>query len=705
MPALSLLLTAALGALVDAQCSFCEDGLPITLPNKRVNLGFLEMTCTEMENYLPIYMPEEDSEDCKMVRRMGTLCGCPRLIPDACELCPDGSEVMNPFLTLPQHDAIFAGMSANCDLMQATMHSVSNEDSYCARMQYELAEPCGCSQESLEFLREMNITSNVTDGNYYNSTINITPIIPIGELDILSANLYGATTEEEVNYQHRIFRVASILSIIGTLLVILDNIIYFPSCDRDSNNILMSSSGIRNSSMNHSGIRTSSMGHGVNHSVKYGRRRTINNIITISTKKLRQRHYNQIVTAMSFSYLILSIATVFMNAPKPAGSKDKFFSEKGAHGTEVTCMIQGLAKQWGSITSLSLNAALSAYYLMIIVYNSKNSRLDQLRKWFLGIPFLLGIVFTCASIPFIESALNGCHIRPPFRSNDYFNNTENGNNLSSQFPFYFLYMVPAFVALAFATVAMGLVACFIHRTEKKSRKWNFSSSLARKGADTIATNNSGHGNTIGQGNENQQRSKTNQSSGTTSTIDGFTTLSQSSTSHLSRKKSSLMPRSKSSLKTKVIYQCALYLLALYMSWIPYLSLTIHISQPRDRHEFNYTLWNFAFFLLPLQGFLNAMVYFRQRVTKRICALVKVDSRSRFNETTRRSYAADTISAVTQTVSKQPYHSDNFITSKSLQASAPLQKLARDDEEKGEFVHNLTTLEVNEEKMEDAELYE
>lgn len=72
---------------------------------------------------------------------------------------------------------------------------------------------------------------------------------------------------------------------------------------------------------------------------------------------------------------------------------------------------------------------------------------------------------------------------------------------------------------------------------------------------------------------------------------------------------------KNSLKGKVLFQCSLYLIALFLSWMPYLSLILQIKASREVLEFNYGIWTFAMFLLPLQGFLNAVVYFKRRISR------------------------------------------------------------------------------------------
>jgi hypothetical protein len=67
---------------------------------------------------------------------------------------------------------------------------------------------------------------------------------------------------------------------------------------------------------------------------------------------------------------------------------------------------------------------------------------------------------------------------------------------------------------------------------------------------------------------------------------------------------------KNKLKKEVFYQSVLYLTALYLSWFVF--LTMVVSGEHFLHRY-YGLWCFLYFVTPLQGFLNALVYFRRRL--------------------------------------------------------------------------------------------
>merc|ERR1712032_1188225 len=109
---------------------------------------------------------------------------------------------------------------------------------------------------------------------------------------------------------------------------------------------------------------------------------------------------------------------------------------------------------------------------------------------------------------------------------------------------------------------MGVVAFSMYRVDKKSQKWNFkSSSSSSKTSFCSGSNNSVasfRDNTTKKDHPTNIRNNNNNRSSFTS---------QSSCAFQ-------RPKKNTNLKSKVIFQCALYLISMYLAWIPYLSLTI-----------------------------------------------------------------------------------------------------------------------------------
>ena len=74
----------------------------------------------------------------------------------------------------------------------------------------------------------------------------------------------------------------------------------------------------------------------------------------------------------------------------------------GANGTDSSCTAQGFFMELGFIGSTTATASLMTYYLLSIVYNFRESRLEKVRKWLLAVPAILAMSLACAAIPFYE---------------------------------------------------------------------------------------------------------------------------------------------------------------------------------------------------------------------------------------------------------------------------------------------------------------
>lgn len=67
------------------------------------------------------------------------------------------------------------------------------------------------------------------------------------------------------------------------------------------------------------------------------------------------------------------------------------------------------------------------------------------------------------------------------------------------------------------------------------------------------------------------------------------------------------------MEKDVAYQASFYLLNFWLSWPIYMFATLGINRLR----FPYWFWVTLLFLVPLQGFTNALVYFRPRIVRRM----------------------------------------------------------------------------------------
>lgn len=199
-------------------------------------------------------------------------------------------------------------------------------------------------------------------------------------------------------------------------------------------------------------------------------------------------------------------------------------------------------------------------FVWVIVRGYRERKLMRLRKWLIGVPVLLGIIFACASIPFIVPAFNGCSVSVPTSLISAEILTRWGFS-TSWGPFLGLFLVPGFVVLIFSTGCLFRVYARVRKARKGDRRWN----MLRQRASIL------------------------------SSIRGRRRLQ----------------RSISRLHQEVAWQSGLYLFALYISWFTNLIVSANIDEFLLGY---YYLWCFVHFVVPLQPLLNSVVYFRPRIT-------------------------------------------------------------------------------------------
>jgi hypothetical protein len=296
-------------------CTLCNDGSAVTLPNYLVQIpGYPELSCSSVASLIPSLLPDDTVPECTLARQVSSLCGCP-VIPGSCSLCKDGTKASKRHVELEEFAEIFGGNIPTCELVEAYLRSFNKSHEICSASRESVATRCGCSPT----YQTVNKT-NVTDSSNRDNSTDLTNVI--GENadnsfftkanDIVTgAKVYGAQTEEDLSRLYRLSRSASILSVISCIAVIID-------CFR--------------------------------------------------LKQRRKNLYNQIVGTMTIFDLMYSISMAFGTLPM---DKNDPFVSPGEYGNAATCKIQGAALQWGGLTSLFLNCALSTC-TSYILYNFGN---------------------------------------------------------------------------------------------------------------------------------------------------------------------------------------------------------------------------------------------------------------------------------------------------------------------------------------------
>ena len=134
-----------------------------------------------------------------------------------------------------------------------------------------------------------------------------------------------------------------------------------------------------------------------------------------------------------------------------------------ASGNQASCNAQGFLVQ-SSIASVLYNATLSTYYVLVIKYNWKNTRLAKIEKYFHIIPLSFGIVTAtiALSLGLMNPADWDCWIAPdPDLSNEVLAHI-------LQWAFFF---GPLWAAILFTSFNMYQIYRFVRQTETKSDKW------------------------------------------------------------------------------------------------------------------------------------------------------------------------------------------------------------------------------------------
>jgi hypothetical protein len=191
-----------------------------------------------------------------------------------------------------------------------------------------------------------------------------------------------------------------------------------------------------------------------------------------------------------------------------------------------------------------------------VVYNAKESRLKDLRKWLFGIPIVVGTVLSVSSIPFIQTGVVGCQLTAPMPLASPDALRELG--LPYLFwPFISFMIVPGYTAIFYSTMITVYILYRMNKVDQNSKKWVINQHLESKKLKTKRP---------------------------------VTALAK--------------------LRREVFLQCFQYLAAVYVTWLLYLTVMLESKQFMTSH---YGLWIAIYFIGAIQGLLNCLVYFRPRI--------------------------------------------------------------------------------------------
>lgn len=129
----------------------------------------------------------------------------------------------------------------------------------------------------------------------------------------------------------------------------------------------------------------------------------------IQRKKLGQSTFHQIIFAISLFDVIHSATWIFSSAPSPKTVLGQNTWVYEAVGNEATCRAQGFFVQLG-LTAVFYNISLSAYYLLVVIYGTRETVLQKWKYTFHVPPILFGLGLALRAIPFYSTTGLLCHL-------------------------------------------------------------------------------------------------------------------------------------------------------------------------------------------------------------------------------------------------------------------------------------------------------
>lgn len=194
-----------------------------------------------------------------------------------------------------------------------------------------------------------------------------------------------------------------------------------------------------------------------------------NRFFQATTRRRSASTYQYIILSISVFDISSSVAWMLSSWPSPVVQPDGHgpSATYGAKGNDMTCKTQGFFMELGFVGSSALNASLSIFYLLVIVYRYTDTRINKLLKWMIGVPVCL--VLFCASygIPVYNSYEVACLVP----SAAYFH----GEWLNVVL----LSILPIGISTSIAVVCTVVITAFVWKRNRSANRWRFSTAASR----------------------------------------------------------------------------------------------------------------------------------------------------------------------------------------------------------------------------------
>lgn len=206
-----------------------------------------------------------------------------------------------------------------------------------------------------------------------------------------------------------------------------------------------------------------------------------------------------------------------------------------------------------------LNVSLTVYYLLVISFGMREQRLKKLRLLLFGPPLLIGFGLAFAVFPFVTQAFVGCQVKADIYS-------------SHIWQLLVFVLIPVLGSTAAILIMLAMLYWKVRSQRRRTRrKWAF---VQRNGQGRSANfSNSNSSQTV----MNSSRPRREKSAG-----------------------------SKDDLEREVFFQCISYALSFGITW-PLLAVA---QVKASDFDLPYAFYVSVVIVTPLQGFNNALCYFR-----------------------------------------------------------------------------------------------
>eukprot|EP00980_Cylindrotheca_fusiformis_P004732 scaffold1007_cov142-Cylindrotheca_fusiformis.AAC.3 len=314
-------------------------------------------------------------------------------------------------------------------------------------------------------------------------------------------------------------------------------------------------------------------------------------VFVASKKRNRNRRLTmlqQLVCGLSFFDAFSSIGNMFSTLPIPENlyyestSTSRPSSVYGAKGNSATCIAQGFFLQLG-YTSAFYNLVLTVYYVLVIKKGMRETQLQRLKYWFHVPTLLVGFGLAFAGIPYYSNIFLFCHISPAIEwtPSSWWSSGDSGDesfsltNADSNGLLTAFSIVPISIVFIVGGVNMIVIYLHVRKQDRAANRWRMGHRLAQNAAE-----------------------------------DPRSGQSSSSWTRIFRPKTKSRDVAPSNrLSNEVWWQAVFYMGSFLMAWPIYFYGTINAL---DEWE-NYSFWVACCVMFPLQGFWNAIVYFRPRL--------------------------------------------------------------------------------------------